>query len=184
MSGDSVLQRATRRLGKIDRCELRRKIELLCARSARRRALLSQRQGGKRGLLGLLQFRHSRRRIWDALYGPCRVDDDCFSWVISDDDPAIPGRDLECAVRQVLIRNGAVIQERVLRTRGLAFLDGGERQCGERQDPDPAILYGASDLSERRIDVESARPGDLAGNEIKGALDQTEQGRIRGARAL
>src|SRR5262249_3715623 len=59
MSGDSFLQRAARRLDKIDRCELRRKIELLCARSARRVALLSQRQGGQRGLLGMLQFRHS-----------------------------------------------------------------------------------------------------------------------------
>ena len=65
--------------------------------------------------------------------------------------------------------------------RGLAFLYGGERQCGERQDADPAILRGASDRCERRIDPEAAGPGYLAGNETEGALDQTKQGRIRSA---
>src|SRR6516164_9163091 len=67
-------------LTKIDWLELQRGIESGCARSARRRALLSQshRQGGKRVLLGLLQLRHSRRRIWDAGHRPCRVHDDCF----------------------------------------------------------------------------------------------------------
>src|SRR5262245_25398591 len=85
---------------KIDWLELLWNIESRCARSARRRAFLSQsqRQGEKRALLGLLQLRHSRRRIWEAGHGPCRVDDDCFPRVISHDDPPIPGRDLKCAV--------------------------------------------------------------------------------------
>ena len=65
--------------------------------------------------------------------------------------------------------------------RGLAFLYGGESQCGERQDADPAILRAASDACERRIDPEAAGLGYLAGNESEGALDQTKQGRIRGA---
>src|SRR5262249_41270376 len=62
-------------LTKIDWLELQRGIESGCARSAWRRALLSQSQrvGGKRVLLGLLQLRHSRRRIWDAGHGPCWV---------------------------------------------------------------------------------------------------------------
>ena len=135
-------------------------------------------------MLGLLQFRHPRSRIRETGHGPCRVDDDCFPGIISHDDPAIPGHDLERAVRQVFVRDGAVIQERVMTARGLAFLYGGERQCGERQDADPAILRAASDRCERRIDAEAAGPGYLAGNETEGALDQTEQGRIRGARAL
>src|SRR5262249_5907221 len=63
----------------------------------------SQRQGGKRVLLVLLQLRHSRRRIWDAGHGPCWVNDDCFPRVISHDDPPIPGRDLKCAVRRVFV---------------------------------------------------------------------------------
>ena len=181
--GDSFRRRPVKgRWGKIDRMELHRNIELLCARSARRRALLAQRERRKRGLLGLLQFRHPRSRIRKTGHGPRRVDDDCFPGVISHDDPAIPGHDLERAVRQVLVRDGAVIQERVMTARGLAFLYGGERQCGERQDADPAILRGASDRCERRIDPEAAGPGYLAGNETEGALDQTEQGRIRGAR--
>ena len=180
--GDSFRRRPVKgRWGKIDRMELHRNIELLCARSARRRALLAQRQRRKRGLLGLLQFRHPRSRIRETGHGPCRVDDDCFPRVISHDDPAIPGHDLERAVRQVLVRDGAVIQERVVTARGLAFLYGGERQCGERQDADPAILRGASDRCERRIDPEAAGLGYLAGNESEGALDQTKQGRIRGA---
>ena len=183
--GDSFRRRPVKgRWGKIDRMELHRNIELLCARSARRRALLAQRQRRKRGLLGLLQFRHPRSRIRETGHGPCRVDYDCLSRVISHDDPPIPGHDLERAVRQVLVRYGAVIQERIVPARGLAFLNGGERQCGECQDADPAILRGASDRRERRIDVEDAGPGYLAGNETEGALDQTEQGRIRGARAL
>ena len=65
--------------------------------------------------------------------------------------------------------------------RGLAFLYGGESQCGERQDADPAISRAASDACERRIDPEAAGLGYLAGNESEGALDQTKQGRIRGA---
>ena len=68
--------------------------------------------------------------------------------------------------------------------RGLAFLYGGESQCGERQDADPAISRAASDACERRIDPEAAGLGYLAGNESEGALGQTKQGRIRGARAL
>src|SRR5262249_32937360 len=101
-------------LTKIDWLEPQRSIEGIRARSARRRALLSQsgRQGGKRALLGLLQLRHSRRRIWEAGHRPCRVNDDCFPRVISHDDPSIPGRDLKCAVRQVFVRYGAIIQER------------------------------------------------------------------------
>ena len=130
-------------------------------------------------MLGLLQFRHARRRIWDAGHCPCRVDDDCFPGVIRHDDPAIPGHDLERAVRQVLVRDGAVIQERVVTARGLAFLYGGESQCGERQDADPAISRAASDACERRIDPEAAGLGYLAGNEGEGALRETEQGRIR-----
>ena len=65
--------------------------------------------------------------------------------------------------------------------RGLAFLYGGESQCGERQDADPAISRAASDACERRIDPEAAGLGYLAGNEGEGALDQTKQGRIWGA---
>src|SRR5215510_1864236 len=100
-----------------------------CARSARRRALLSQsqRQGGKRVLLGLLQLRHSRRRIWDAGHRPCWVNDDCFPRVISHDDPSIPGRDLKCAVRRVFVRYGAIIQEGIGPARSLDFPYGGER---------------------------------------------------------
>ena len=63
--------------------------------------------------------------------------------------------------------------------RGLAFLYGGESQCGERQDADPAISRAASDACERRIDPEAAGLGYLAGNEGELALRETEQGRIR-----
>src|SRR5262249_31574779 len=92
-NGASVVE-----LIKIDSFELLWTFERGGARSARRRALLSQRQRGKCGLLGLLQLRHSRRRIWNAGHGPRRIDDYCFPRVIGDDDSPIPGRDLECAV--------------------------------------------------------------------------------------
>src|SRR5215471_20553770 len=166
---------------KIDWLELQRGIESRCARSARRRALLSQsqRQGGKRVLLVLLQLRHSRRRIWDAGHGPCWVNDDCFPRVISHDDPSIPGRDLKCAVRRVFVRYGAIIQEGIGPARSLDFAYGGERQCGQRQDADPAILRGASDPCERGIDLEATGLRYLAGNEREGAFAETKQGRIR-----
>ena len=110
-------------------------------------------------MLGLLQFRHPRSRIRKTGHGPSRVDDDCFPRIISDDDPSIPGHDFERAVRQVFVGYGAVIQERVMTARGLAFLYGDERQCGECQDADPAILRDASDRRERRIEL---RPPALA----------------------
>ena len=65
--GDKFRSRPVKaRRSKIDRLELHRNIELLRARSARRPALLSQRKGRKRAMLGLLQFRHARRRIRNA----------------------------------------------------------------------------------------------------------------------
>ena len=117
-------------LTKIDWLELQRSIEGIRARSARRRAWLShsQRQGGKRVLLGLLQLRHSRSGIWDAGHRPCWVNDDCFPRVISHDDPSIPGRDLKCAVwRCFFERYGAIIQEGIGPDRSLDFAYGGER---------------------------------------------------------
>src|SRR5215813_207285 len=169
-------------LTKIDWLELQRSIEGIRARSARRRALLSQsgRQGGKRALLGLLQLRHSRRRIWEAGHRPCRVNDDCFPRVISHDDPPIPGRDLKCAVWRVFVRYGAIIQEGIGPARSLDFAYGGERQCGQRQDANPAILRGASDPCERGIDPEATGFRYLTGNESEGAFAETKQGRIRG----
>src|SRR5215813_5242089 len=169
-------------LTKIDWLELQRSIEGIRARSARRRAWLSQseRQGGKRALLGLLQLRHSRRRIWEAGHRPCRVNDDCFPRVISHDDPPIPGRDLKCAVWGVFVAYGAIIQEGIGPARSLDFAYGGERQCGKRQDADPAILRGASDPCERGIDPEATGLRYLAGNESEDTFAETKQGRIRG----
>src|SRR6516164_6227000 len=116
------------KLTKIDWYELRLSKLGRCTRSARRRALLySQRQGGKRVLLGLLQLRHSRRRIWDAGHGPCWVNDDCFPRVISHDDPSISRRDLKCAVRRVFVRYGTIIQEGIGPARSLDLAYGGER---------------------------------------------------------
>src|SRR3954469_10090216 len=89
MSGDKISRRVIARRTKIDWLELHRDIETRRARSARRAAFLSQRKGGKRAMLGLLQFRHARRRIRDAGHCPGRVDDDCFPGVIRHDDPAI-----------------------------------------------------------------------------------------------
>src|SRR5262245_48079806 len=116
-------------LTKIGWLELQREIEGICARSTRRRALLSQsqRQGGKRVLLGLLQLRHSRRRIWDAGHGPCWVNDDCFPRIISHDDRSIPGRDLKCAVWRFFVRYLAIIHEGIGPHRSLEFAYGGER---------------------------------------------------------
>src|SRR5262245_63414929 len=98
-------------LTKIDWLELQRSIEGIRARSARRRAWLShsQRQGGKRVLLGLLQLRHSRSGIWDAGHGPSLVHDDCFPRVSSPNNPSIPGRDSKSAVGRVLVGLGAII---------------------------------------------------------------------------
>src|SRR5262245_16888401 len=162
---------------KIDWLELQRSIESRRARSARRRALLSHslRQGGQGGLLGTLQLRHSRRRIWDAGHGPLRVDDDCFPRVISHDDPPISGGDLKCAVRQVLVRYGVIVQERVGPARGLDFVYDREGQRGERQDADSTILRGASDPCDRRIDPKAAALCYLAGSETEGALVETKE---------
>jgi len=96
-------------LKKIDWLKLQRRFESLCARSARRRPLLSERQGRKRGLLSKLQVRHSRGTIWDAGDGPGRVDNDSLPWVIRHDDPPIPGHNLERAVRRVFVRYCAII---------------------------------------------------------------------------
>src|SRR5215471_8631577 len=116
-------------LTKIDWLELLQSKLGICARSARRRALLSQsqRQRVKRVLLGLLQLRHSRRRIWDAGHRPLRVENDCFPRVIRHDDRSIPLRDLKCAVRRVFVRYDAIIQEGIGPARSLDFAYGGER---------------------------------------------------------
>ena len=64
--------------------------------------------------------------------------------------------------------------------RGLAFLYGDERQCGECQNADPAILRGASDRCERGIDDEAAGPANLPATKLKAPwtrLNRAEFGR-------
>ena len=81
------------------------------------------RGGGEHLLLGLLQLRHSRRRICDLVdadRGPLRTQDDRLSRILDDEVPrdSLLGDELECAVLEVLVGDVAVVQERDVRVGG------------------------------------------------------------------
>ena len=97
-----------------------------------------------------------------------------------DDPPILLHHDLVGAVRQILVGYGVIVQKRVGPAPGLDFVDHREGQ-GERQGADSAILQGASDPCDRRIDLETAALRCLAGSESEGALVETKRGGIRGS---
>ena len=136
MSGDKFSRRVIARRTKIDWLELHRDIETRRARSARRAAFLSQRKGGKRAMLGLLQFRHARRRIRETGHGPCRVDDDCFpgSSAIMTLPSLVTISNVPCAKSLYVMRRHPGTRRDGSRP---GFPYGDESQCGERQDADP-----------------------------------------------
>jgi tetratricopeptide (TPR) repeat protein len=96
-----------------------------------------------------------------------------------EDPPILLHYDFVGAVRQILVGCGVIIQERVGPARSLHFVYDGEGQ-GERQGADSAILQGASDPCDRRIDPETAALCYLAGGESEGAFVESQPGWIRG----
>ena len=70
-------------------------------------------------------------------------------------DPRID-HDLDYAVRQIFVCYEVVIQE-CERAVGLQFVYDRESQCGERQDPSPTALRGASNPCDRGIDAQAHR---------------------------
>ena len=111
------------------------------------------------------------------------MQDDGLSWILNNDVSGnrLLGHKLEQAVLEVLVGDAAVIQERDVRFRGLAFLHGRENQGNERQHADATGMGGPANASKRRVDSEAFGIRPLAGNESEGPSGHLEQGRMRGA---
>ena len=140
--------------------------------------------GGKRFLLGRLQFGHSRsgiRALADADRGTLRAQDDGLSGILNEDvsRDQLLGDQLECAMLKVFVGDVAVVQKCDVRVGGPDLLHQRERHRREPQHAESAGASPASRIADRGGSVRAGRTPEGAGTgrNLKIADKTGKQGR-------